>query len=95
MKKLYIVALESADTTTSTDAFTAAQTRITANVKRNIRTHVRKNGLEDQFDFAARRISNVARQFQVYASPQVVAVIESLPGVVTVKEHPYLNRKNG
>ena len=92
MKKVYVLEIESADTTTSTDQFIQNQSKITSKVKKELRKKVKNAGLQDEFAFVSSRISNISRMIEVYASPQAIKTIEEINGIKAIKEHPTLNR---
>jgi hypothetical protein len=92
MKKVYIIDIQSADTTTSTDQFIQNQSKITAKVKKELRKKVKDAGLQDEFAFVSSRVPNISRAIEIYASPEVIKKIEMIDGVKGIKEHPTLNR---
>ena len=83
---LYMINIKSADATVAVDDFIKAQTKITLAVKRGIKKALQEEGLSKEFAFADKKVSNLSRCFQVYATPRAAKVLKkSVPGITKVE----------
>lgn len=84
---LYTVDLKSADTATASTAFAQAQKKITTSVKRSIKKVLEENDLAGEFAFVDKKVSNLSRSFQIYASPRAAKVLQNdVPGIKNVRQ---------
>ena len=83
--RLYHLNVDSANVRASTDDFIAEQTKITTGVKHGIRDTLKKSGLSAEFAFADKKVSDIARTFQFYATPRALEKIKQVPGVANVE----------
>lgn len=60
------------------------QTQIIRAIRANIRRELTERGLQYQFHFATRRISDTTRAEQAYITPAALAAIKNIPGIKTI-----------
>ena len=83
---LYLVNIKSADATAAVDAFTAEQQKITKAIKRAVQKELAKKGLSREFSYAEKKVSNLSRCFQVYATRRAADTLrKEVPGILDVR----------
>jgi len=83
---LYMIDVKSPDPTVGAAVFKKEQKKINLAVKRGIKKTLEKNGLSEEFAFAEKRVSNLSRCFQVYASHRAAKVLREVAGITRVDQ---------